>query len=241
MHSRLTFLGACLVLSLSAAPARAEDPAADPAATETIPVKTDADEPKRDDEDRDDESVTYSGIGLSRVTTDFDNLKDAVNLDFTLGIRVPNLNWISAEINGSVTIIPGENRGGGGIIGGDPGNCTSENPPLPPGCTPASEGEQVTNTSDDFQMQLLGAYLVLKSPGRFYASGKVGYGYQVTTVQEIDERDRSGAVYTAGLGWRYGKDLGGVELVYSRLLGGVDAIGFNVSYGFGPRRSRYRD
>ncbi|MES0875010.1 hypothetical protein [Sinimarinibacterium thermocellulolyticum] len=193
------------------------------------------------DRDDDEASVTYSGIGLSRVSTDFDNLKEAVNLEGVLGIRVPNLDWIAAEINLSVSIIPGENRGGTAIIGGSDGNCISENPPLPPGCTPASEGQQVTTTGDDFQMQLIGAYLVLRSPGRFYATGKLGYGYQITSIRDIDERERSGSVYTVGGGWRYGKGLGGVELLYSRFLSDVDAIGFSVTYGFGGRRDRDRD
>lgn len=234
MNRCLALLGCCTLLLAPPAFAQADD-----APAETIPVKTES-EPERDDERRDDESVTYSGIGLSRVTTDYDNLKEAVNLDFNLGIRVPNLDWISAEINGSITIIPGENKGGSSIIGGGPGNCTSENPPLPPGCTPASEGEQVTTSGDDFQMQLIGAYLVLKSPGRFYGVGRVGYGYQVTSIDEITDNERSGTVYSGGLGWRYGKGLGGVELLYSRMLSDIDAIGFSVSYGFGPKRS-YRD
>ncbi|MEQ1438631.1 hypothetical protein AAG565_04640 [Fontimonas sp. SYSU GA230001] len=238
MYRRLALSGLCLFLGIGAA-ARAEEPEAEPPATQTIPVKTDA-EPRRHDEPRDDESVTYSGIGLSRVKTHYDNLKEAVNLDFTLGIRVPNLNWIAAEVNGSVTIIPGENKGGSSVIGGSDGNCQINNPPFPPGCTPASGGQQVTSSGSDFQMQLLGAYLVLKSPGRFYATGRAGYGYQVTSIDEITNKERSGAVYSGGLGWRYGKDLGGVELVYARMLSGVDAIGFTVTYGFGPKRS-YRD
>ena len=62
----------------------------------------------------------------------------------------------------------------------------------------------------------------------------------IATIDEINENERSGAVYSAGLGWRYGRDLGGVELGYSRMLSDIDAIGFTVTYGFGPKRS-YRD
>lgn len=216
---------------------------------ETIPVASEkpaeGDEPVRGSS-ADEDNVTYSGFGLTRVSTDFDNLEDAVNLDGTLGVRVPNFDWVAAELNLSFTVIPGENSNEGGLIGGgggSEGNCVVDNPPTPPGCTPATPGSepQTTGDLDDFQMQGIGAYVVLKNPGRFYGMAKIGYAYQVTTIEELDDRGRNGTAYMLGAGYRYGKTLGGVELVYQRLLNDVDGIGLNITYGFGGRRDRDRD
>ena len=70
---------------------------------------------------------TYSAIGLSSVEADFSNIDRAFNLGFTLGIRIPGLTWsgtefLSAELDFSSTVIPGDNTGG---RGGSTDNCDS--------------------------------------------------------------------------------------------------------------------
>ena len=73
-------------------------------------------------------SATYTGVGANRLSADFDNLEDAINLDAIGGYNLtPALGWgrISAELNLSVTVSPGENQGPpqvtatpGGVLGG---------------------------------------------------------------------------------------------------------------------------
>src|SRR5689334_3208891 len=46
-----------------------------------------------------DEQVFYSGMGVDRVSTDYKNLKDAINLDLTLGFRIPTAPWSALEID----------------------------------------------------------------------------------------------------------------------------------------------
>lgn len=211
--------------------AAAEDSAAqdDEEILETVPVDegTESAPPPEDD----DGAVSYSGIGLSRVKADFDNLKEAVNLDFALGIRIPTINFISAEIGFSTTIIPGENEGGqGGGFGG--GGCGGV---LQPSCPEGSQG-RVTQTNDDLQMNNIGVFAVVRSPGRFYALGKLGYRYINTNIQEIQEGERSGTAYALGGGYRWGTGLSGVELIYMDYSEDLEYIGFNVAYGFGGLR-----
>lgn len=174
-----------------------------------------------DDGDEDDDNpmreVTYSGIGLSRVSTDFDNIDAAVNLNAQLGLRVPTLDWISAEIDFTATIIPGENQGP--VTGSGCGGL------LQPPC-PGS-----TTSRDDFAMNGIGVFAVLRSPGRFFATGKVGYRYLQSTLEELDE-ERSGSAWAVGGGWRWGESLSGVELLYSRYSGEVDFLGLALSFGY---------
>jgi hypothetical protein len=171
-----------------------------------------------------DTAVTYSNIGLSRVSTDFDNLKNAVNLDLGLGLRVPKINWVSAELDFDLTVIEGDNtsQSSGGCGG-----------PLGPPCP--SGGGKVTSSSDPFQMQNIGAYIVLRNPGPFYFMGKYGYRYLQTSVPEIDQAGHNGTSYALGLGWRWGKGLSGVELGYTHYDSDINGWGFNINYGFGGR------
>jgi hypothetical protein len=117
-------------------------------------------------EDETDESVTYSGIGLSYVGTDFDNVDDAINLGVVIGFRIPTVNIFAVELELSTTVIPGQidsqscstSGGGGGfpIIGG--------------GSSPQTT---CVRSQNDFGTNSAGVYAVLRSPGRFYAMGKV--------------------------------------------------------------------
>lgn len=223
-----------LLLAL-APPAGAQDAAAqsDEEILETVPVDegTDSEPPPEDD----DGAVSYSGIGLSRVSSEFDNLKEAINLDFVIGIRVPTINWISAEINFSTTIIPGENQGAR--------NCSttggSGGVPLLGGGTSGSTscaGGTFTRSGNDLQMNNIGVFAVLRSPGQFYAVGKLGYRFINSSIPEIQQGgDRTGTAYGAGGGYRWGRSLSGIEVLYTRYSDQLDYLGFNIAYGFGGR------
>jgi hypothetical protein len=65
---------------------------------------------------------------------------------------------------------------------------------------------------------------VLKSTGRFYVMGRYGYRYIATSIDELNET-RSGTGFGAGVGYRWGKGLSGVELTYKELSDEVDGIG----------------
>lgn len=163
----------------------------------------------------DDDNVTYSGIGIGHADAGFDNLDPAVNLEFALGLRVPTIHWISAEIGFATTLIPGENAGappGGFLGGGGSGDHTSD--------------------PDEFAMNSVAVAAVLRSTGRVYLMGKAGYRYVSTSIQELNE-DPSGSLLAGGIGWRWGKSLSGVELQYGRLTDDIDQISLGISYGFG--------
>jgi hypothetical protein len=161
-----------------------------------------------DDEDLD-EQVFYSGMGVGRVGTDYVNLGEAINLEGVIGFRIPTAPWFGLEIDIGQTIIPGENRpevqsGCGGVL----------QPPCP----------GATGDSDDLAMQALGLSLALKSTGRFYVTGKYGYRYLMTSIEELNEK-RSGTGFGIGVGYRWGRGQSGVELGYRQLGEDVDAIG----------------
>lgn len=211
-----------------------------PETTDTVPVQSAADDEdkdkdkKDDDKDRDPRSnVTYSSFGLTRASTDFDNLGKPINLSAVLGIRVPTLELISAEIDLSTTLIPGENDGrtasSGGLGGGGGGLL---DPILGGG---GDEGEapagNFTQSSDDLLLNTIGVFGVLRSPGDFYAVGKYGFRYIQSSIQELQE-EASGTAYAIGGGYRYGSD-GGVELTYSKYSDFIDYISLVVTYGFG--------
>lgn len=178
-------------------------------------------------------AVTYTGLGLSRVSTAFDNLEDAVNLDLGLGARLPWLGWLSAEADLSFTVVPGENRG--------PQPCTTTGATPPslldpdgdPGSTDCAPGA-FSRSQNDLQMTNVGAFLVMRTPGRLYLTGRGGYRFINASIDEIqDGGDRRGAAYAGGLGWRWGEGLSGIELAYTRYSSQLDYLGLNVAYGFG--------
>ena len=198
---------------------------------ETVPVDdeeagTDSELPP--DEDLD-EQVFYSGFGLSKVSTDFDNLKDAVNLDVVLGFRIPTVPWVGIEIDLGQTVIPGENKRSNSSSGGT--TCTPAQILL--GCTP-SGGQTTTNDTDEFAMRAYGASLVLKSTGKFYALGRLGYRYVATSIDELNV-NRSGTGFGVGAGYRWGKGLSGVQIQYQQLSDDIDAIGITFFARTGRR------
>lgn len=234
---RLTVLISLLtaVLAMSAGPARAQSedeqilqsgpPAGQAAAAADRPAQH-PDDDELDDEELD-EQVFYSGMGLERASTAFDNLGEATNLQAVLGFRIPNVPWFGLEIDIGQTLIPGEYRDpypGSPFI---PGTCISPN--NPPGCTPdqpaqPAEDGAFDSSGDEFAMQALGLSLALKSTGRFYVTGRYGYRYIATSNDTINE-SRSGNGFGAGVGYRWGRGLSGVELSYKQLAEDVDSIG----------------
>lgn len=191
-----------------------------------------ADNPKQHPKDEDlddedlDEQVFYSGLGIDRVSTDFDNLGEATNLQAVLGFRIPTVKWIGLEIDLAQTLIPGDYRDPDPGSPGTPGTCGA----IPtPGCIPATdptppEDGAFDPEGDEFAMQALGLSLALKSPGRFYVMGRYGFRYLATSNEALNE-DRSSEGFGVGLGYRWGRGLSGVELAYKELAEDVESIG----------------
>jgi len=163
-------------------------------------------------------SATYTGVGGSRVSSDFDNLGNAYNLDAIGGYNLtPALGWgrISAELNFGVTVSPGKNDGsggGGGIIGG--GGGTGNN----------------TASGDDLQTLLFSLQGVYRSPGRLYGVASIGYGLISTSIQEIEDNGRSSVNFGGGVGFRFGEETAAVEILYTQVSEDLQTIGFRLIY-----------
>lgn len=230
------------LLALAAAPAFAQSEdeqilQSDPAAADAqqAPPEERKQHPKDDeiDDEELDEQVFYSGLGFERVSTEFDNLGEATNLQAVLGFRIPTVPWVGLEIDLGQTIIPGDYR--------DPRPAQPAGPscsPIPtPGCgTPAQPAEKgaFDPEGDEFAMQALGLSLALKSTGRFYVMGRYGYRYVATSNEALNEK-RSGNGVGFGVGYRWGRGLSGVELSYKELADDIDSVGL-VFYVRSARR-----
>lgn len=161
---------------------------------------------------------TFSGLTFSRVSTDFENLEEAINLGFGLGVRIPSIEWVGLELDTSISVIPGENLGTtrcrtGSGLGSLPADCPND-----------------TRSGDELQMQVITLYGALRSPGRFFGVGKLGYRYMNTTIPELEEDGRSGTAWVLGAGYRYNERGGTVELLYTQISDKMDAIGLSISY-----------
>jgi hypothetical protein len=231
MNRPLPLILACVLTAVSSV-ALAQDSA------DRRPDREEKEKQEKSASEKERESVTYSGIGIAAASTDFDNLKDAVNLSAAIGFRIPTQRIFSVELEIATTIIPGENSGAPPLLGGGGG----DNGGLPivgggggggDGGGGNGDGQRLTRTGNDLQMNNIGIYLVARSPGRFYAMGKYGYGYTNNNIPELQEK-RSDTAYGAGLGYRWNPDtLSGVELYYTRFNDEIDYAGFQISYGFG--------
>jgi hypothetical protein len=165
-------------------------------------------------------SATYTGLGGSQVSTDYDNLKEAINLDAIGGFRiVPAQKWgsLSAELNISISVSPGKNEGvpssTGGVIGGgaaDCGKCTSD--------------------PDDFASQNFSLLATYRTPGRFYGLGQAGYSLSLTSIDEIEEHGRGGFSYGGGIGFRFGQETAAVEVLYQQVSEDLQTIGIRLIY-----------
>ena len=171
-------------------------------------------------------SATYTGVGASKLSADFDNLKDAYNLDAIGGYNiVPAQPWgrLSAELNISVTVSPGSNEGPaqttttpGGVLGGG-GATTTENGTF-------------TQSQNDLQTFVFSLQGVYRTPGRFYGIGTVGYGLINTSIEEIEEHGRTAFNFGAGVGFKFGEETAAIELLYSRVSEDLQTLGIRFVY-----------
>lgn len=221
------------VLALAAALALAAGPAAAQSEDESIlrqdDTPTGGTSMPPPEEEREELSTTYSSIGLQKVATDFQNVEDAINLDVTMiGFRLPTVPWFGVELNLGFTMIPGEIQttsssggGGGGFLCGLPGQ-----PPCPENTVSSSEG--------DFTATTLGAFAVVRTQGKFFGMGKLGYRYINSNIEQLNE-ERSGTGWGAGVGYRWNKKGSYAELGYTRYNELLDGIGFSISYSYDRR------
>jgi len=218
--SQFLFSSACLALLLAAGPAGAIE-------RDDKTTGTDTGAPPVEDE----LSTTYSSIGLQKISTKFSNVKDAINLDFTMiGFRIPPAPWLAIELNLGFTMIPGQ-IDQNAATGGNPGTCIT--PGFPPGCTPPTPGTTATSSSD-FSATTAGVFGVLRSPGNWFVMGKAGYRYLNTSIDELSN-DRSGSAWGAGIGYRWNKKGSYAELGYTRFSSEIHGIGFSLSYSYDRR------
>lgn len=222
---RLTLLGCAAACALLSLPVQAQDeqPAGGP----------------RIAEEKD--SSLYVGLGLSRVETVFSNVSPAWNLDISAGMFLPKLTWLSGELDLAFTVNPGNNKGVEVVSsGGEP--CVLPPTLLDPNGTPdgcdvsaslvAAPGTTVSQ--NELQMTNVGAFVVLRTPGRIYALGKYGYRYINASLPEIQKGDdQYGTAWTGGAGYRFGRTLSQLEIVYTDYSSQLEYWGLNFSYGFG--------
>jgi hypothetical protein len=184
---------------------------------------TDTPAPRSDDDEE--LSTTYSSIGLQKVHADFDNVKDAINLDITMiGFRIPTVPWFGVELNLGFTMAPGQidrsssssPTGCGGLL----------QPPCPAGSTATS--------STDFASTNIGAFAVMRSTGKFFAMGKAGYRYMNTSIDEL-QNDRSGTAWGAGVGYRWNRKGSYAEFGYTKWAEKINALGISISYSYERR------
>ncbi|WP_420427932.1 hypothetical protein [Algiphilus sp.] len=170
----------------------------------------------------------FSTFGVQRAESDFDNLGEAINIGGTFGVqfgRLPGIGIKGLGIGLSFvqTIRPGENEGTGGLGGGGGG--------LLPGDGDSGGGGNNTRSNEEFIMQSLGAFVSYRTPTTLYGIAKAGYAYTDTNIPELDD-DREGFAWQVGAGYRYGSSPIGVELLYARYTGDVDAFVLEIGTDF---------
>lgn len=175
----------------------------------------------------------FSTFGVQRAETDFDNLGEAINLGGTFGVqfgRIPGIGIRGLGIGLSFvqTIRPGQNEGQPSALGnGDGGGLL---PGVGDGDGGGSSGN-FTRSNDDFIMQSLGAFVSYRTPTTLYGIAKAGYAYTDTNIPELDD-EREGFAWQVGAGYRYGSSPIGVELIYARYTGDVDAFVLEIGTDF---------
>lgn len=213
-------LAAALALAAGPAAAQSEDESilrqdSTPSSGTTLPPP---------EEEREELPTTYSNIGLQRVTTDFDNVDDAVNLDITMiGFRVPTVPWFGIELNLGFTMIPGE------VTEAQPAPQANCGGLLQPPCQ-----TNTTESVDDFGVTTVGAFGVLRSQGKFFVMGKYGYRYLNTNLPELQE-NKSGNAWGTAVGYRWNKKGSFAEFGYTKYSEEIDALGFLLSYTYDRR------
>lgn len=185
---------------------------------------------------------TYSSFRITQAKADFDNLDPGVNLGYTLGFRIPPLDFLSVELDISGTIIPGENQGAvsqpivdngddgdGGILdpifgGGDDGGS---------GGGSSSGGGKNTRSSNDLLLNTVGVFARIETPRslneRFYGVARVGYSYVDSTIPELVEDGRGSGSWGVGIGYRYGTN-GRIELRFTQVADDLQYLGLGASF-----------
>jgi len=175
----------------------------------------------------------FSTFGVQRAESDFDNLGEAINIGGTFGVqfgRIPGIGIEGLGIGLSLvqTIRPGQNEGQPSPLdnGGDGGL-----PGLGGGDDDGGSSGNFTRSNDDFIMQSLGAFVSYRTPTTLYGIAKAGYAYTDTNIPELDD-ERDGFAWQVGAGYRYGSSPIGVELLYARYTGDVDAFVLEIGTDF---------
>lgn len=171
-------------------------------------------------------AATYTGVGASRLSADFDNLDDAIDLDGVGGYYLtPALGWgrLSAELNLAATVSPGENKGPprttttpGGVIGGG-------------GATTTQQG-RFTRSDSDLQAFIFSLQGVYRTPGRVYGVGTLGYSLINSSIEEIEAAGRSSLSFGGGIGFRFGENTAAAELLFTRVNEELQTIGLRFVY-----------
>ena len=183
------------------------------------------------------DSVTFSGGGLSKVSSNFDNVADAINIDGTIGFRIPTVNWFSVELNLSQTVqgtdiksIPQcstTTQTGTNPVTGQP-IFTTTNGDCPGKYTTTDQRQQ-------FGVFSFGVFASLRTPGSFYGLAKIGYRTVNSSLEEHQDQG-SGSAYGVGAGYRWSsRSLAGAEVVYNKYGDLFSSISLNFNYGFGGR------
>jgi hypothetical protein len=173
-------------------------------------------------------SATYTGVGVSQLDSDFQNLGKGYNLDAIGGYWItPELGWgrVAAELNLSVTVAPGKNAGQpqsdnsspGGLFGGGTSTTTT------------SSGK-TTSSSNDLSVYALALQAVYHTPGRIYGIGTVGFGLTNTSIQEIQDKGSTHVLFGGGVGFRFGANTAAVEVLYTKINQDLQTIGLRLSY-----------
>ncbi len=178
-------------------------------------------------------AATYTGVGVSAVEADFDNLKTAYNLDAIGGYNItPAQPWgrIAAELNLSVTVAPGENQGTPGAIGGGGGGGGLIGGGGDGGGGGDTASGRNTQSQDDLQTFILNLQAIYRTPGRFYGIGSVGYSLINTSIQEIEDRGAGSVSFGGGAGFKFGEETAAVEVMYTRVSEDLQTIGVRFVY-----------
>ncbi|TXH03328.1 MAG: hypothetical protein E6R07_12560 [Nevskiaceae bacterium] len=163
--------------------------------------------------------LTYASIGFAHVSAPPSYANAATNLTGTLGFHPAGIDWVAAEFELGTTVSAGDVR----RPAATPSNCGGV---LQPPCPTAD------SSHDRFSLQHGGVFGVLRTPGRVYGIGRIGYQYINTSLPELDGR-HSGVAWSAGAGLHYSSDISGVELLYTHVSNNVRYWGLSLSYGFG--------
>lgn len=186
----------------------------------------------------DDEEIyrPYSTTNFYNVSPDFDNLDSAIGMGQSAGFPIPGVPGLAIELDFLVTLFGGENSGGDGSVAGAKDHCSAN--PLDDSCHGNgggggggnSDDERTTGTDDDFFLLGYGLFASYTTPGKFFASAKVGVNGFSTSIEEIEE-EGGGLSWKAGVGYRYGESTV-VQFEYFRINDLVDGIGIGLRYGF---------